>query len=41
MLWTEKMLDLLNFIAFEVNTYEDYEKEIEYQPPLFSLKDDN
>ena len=41
MLWSEQMLDRFNFIALEVNTYEDYDIELEYQSPLFSFKNDN
>ena len=41
MLWSEQMLDRFNFIAMEVNTYEDYDIELEYQSPLFSFKNDN
>ena len=41
MLWSEQMLDRFNLIALEVNTYEDYDIELEYQSPLFSFKNDN
>jgi hypothetical protein len=41
MLWSEQMLDRFGFIGVEVNTYEDFEYELEYQSPLFSFKNDN
>lgn len=41
MLWSEQMLDRFGFIGVEINTYEDFEYELEYQSPLFSFKNDN
>lgn len=41
MLWSEQMLDRFNFMAMEVNTFADYDCELEYQSPLFSVKNDN
>jgi len=41
MMWSEQMLDRFNFMAIEVNTFEDYDMELEYQSPLFSFKNDN
>lgn len=41
MMWSEQMLDRFNFMAVEVNTFEDYDTELEYQSPLFSFKNDN
>ncbi len=35
------MLDKYMFVALECNTFDDYDVELEYQPPLFSLKNDN
>lgn len=35
------MLDRFNFMAVEVNTFEDFDYEVEYQSPLFSFKNDN
>ena len=40
-MWSEQMLDKFNFLAFEINTYDDYDIEMEYQTPLFSFKNDN
>lgn len=41
MMWSEQMLDRFNFVAIEINTFEDYDYELEYQSPLFSFKNDN
>lgn len=41
MMWSEQMLDRFNFMSIEVNTFEDYDCELEYQSPLFSFKNDN
>jgi hypothetical protein len=41
MLWSEQMLDRFGFVGVELNTYEDYYYDLEYQAPLFSLKNDN
>lgn len=41
MLWSEQIVDKLNFMCVEVNTFEDYDIELEYQSPLFSFKNDN
>ena len=41
MLWSEQMLDRFGFIGVEVNSYDDFEYELEYQSPLFSFKNDN
>ena len=35
------MLDRFNFMAVELNTYEDFDIELEYQSALFSFKNDN
>jgi len=35
------MLDRFGFIGVELNTYEDFDFEFEYQSPLFSFKNDN
>jgi hypothetical protein len=40
-MWSELMQDRFNFMAVEINTFEDYDIELEYQSPLFSLKNDN
>lgn len=40
-MWSEQMLDKFNFIGFELNTFEDYYCELDYQSPLFSFKNDN
>ena len=40
-LWSEQMLDRFGFIGVELNTYEDFDFEFEYQSPLFSFKNDN
>ena len=40
-MWSEQMLDRFNFMAVEMNTYEDFDLELEYQSALFSFKNDN
>ena len=35
------MMDRFNFVAFEVNTFEDFTFELDYQSTLFSFKNDN
>lgn len=34
------MLDRFNFYCLEINTFEDYDVELDYQPQLFSFKED-
>ena len=29
-MWSEQMLDKFNFVAFEINTLEDYDIELDY-----------
>ena len=41
MMWSEQMLDRFNFIALQIDTFEDFDCELEYQSPLFSFKNDN
>lgn len=40
-LFNDKLLDLFNFAMFQMDTYEEYSTEVEYQPNLFSQKNDN
>lgn len=40
-MWSEQMVDRFNFMSLEVNTFEDFDCELEYQSPLFSFKNDN
>ncbi|CDW82556.1 origin recognition complex subunit 2 [Stylonychia lemnae] len=40
-MWSDSMLDRFNFYASEVNTFEDFDTELEYQSPLFQFKNDN
>lgn len=40
-MWSDSMLDRFNFYAHEINTFEDFDVELEYQSPLFSFKNDN
>jgi hypothetical protein len=40
-MWSEQMLDKFNFVAVELNTYSDFELELDYQSSLFSFKNDN
>jgi hypothetical protein len=41
MMWSEQMIDRFNLMALQINTFEDYDFELEYQSPLFSFKNDN
>ena len=41
LLWNESMLDKYNFYSFEMNTFEQFDCELDYQAPLFSTKNDN
>eukprot|EP00347_Sterkiella_histriomuscorum_P017627 403348615 len=41
MLWSDKILDNYNFYSIQIDTFEDYDVELDYQPPLFSYKNDN
>ena len=40
-LWSDTHLDRFNFYAMEMNTFEDYDVELEYQTQLFTFKNDN
>ena len=41
LLWSDSLLDEFNFYCMELNTFEDYDVELDYQTPLFSFKNDN
>ncbi|CDW84995.1 origin recognition complex subunit 2-like [Stylonychia lemnae] len=41
LIWSETDLDYLNFYCIQVNTFEDFDVELEYQPPLFNIQDNN
>ena len=40
-LWNDSQLDKFNYYTVELNTFIYYDKEFEYQPPLFSAKNEN
>eukprot|EP00347_Sterkiella_histriomuscorum_P014737 403359737 len=40
-MWSDMLLDRFNFYSFQLDTFEDYDTELEYQAPLFSTKNDN
>ena len=40
-LWSDSMLDRLNFYAYELNTFEDFDVELEFQTHMFTFKNDN
>lgn len=40
-LFKDQILDKFNFYSVQINTYQDYDLENEYMPPLFSAKNDN
>ena len=40
-MWSDSLLDRLNFFCVELNTFEDFDVELDYQCPLFSLPENN
>ncbi len=40
-LWSDSLLDKFNFYSYELNTFESFDVELDYQAPLFSAKNDN
>jgi len=40
-LFSDQSLDNFNFVCLQMDTFQDFEVENEYQPELFSAKNDN
>ena len=40
-MWSEQMVDKDNFVCIEMNTFEGFDIELEYQSTLFTFKNDN
>ena len=40
-LFTDQSLDSYNFVCLQMDTFADYDKEVEHLPPTYSAKNDN